>query len=37
MLFPLVVFIFPAVSMVILGPAAVQVIRVIMPMMVGQQ
>ena len=36
MLFPLVVCIFPAVSMVILGPAGVQVYRVILPMLTGQ-
>jgi len=36
MLFPLVLFIFPAVSMVILGPAGVQVYRVILPMLGGQ-
>ena len=36
MLFPLVLCIFPAISMVILGPAAVQVSRVILPMLGGQ-
>jgi tight adherence protein C len=36
MLFPMVLFIFPAVSMVILGPAGVQVARVILPMLAGQ-
>lgn len=37
MLFPLVLCIFPAISMVILGPAGVQVYRVILPMLAGQQ
>lgn len=36
MLIPLVLCIFPAVSMVILGPAGVQVYRVILPMLSGQ-
>jgi tight adherence protein C len=36
MLFPLVLCIFPAISMVILGPAGVQVYRVILPMLAGQ-
>jgi len=36
MLFPLVLCIFPAVSMVILGPAGVQVYRVILPILAGQ-
>ncbi len=36
MLFPLVLFIFPAISMVILGPAAVQIYRVLLPMLGGQ-
>jgi tight adherence protein C len=36
MLFPLILCIFPAVSMVILGPAGVQVYRVILPMLAGQ-
>lgn len=35
MLFPLVLCIFPAISMVILGPAAVQVFRVLLPMLGG--
>jgi len=36
MLFPLILCIFPAVSMVILGPAGVQVYRVILPMLARQ-
>ncbi len=36
MLFPLVLCIFPAISMVILGPAGVQIYRVILPMLTGQ-
>ena len=36
MLFPLVLCIFPAISMVILGPAGVQVYRIILPMLGGQ-
>lgn len=35
MLFPLVVCIFPSIIMVIMGPAAIQVIRTIMPMLSG--
>ena len=35
MLFPLVLCIFPAISMVILGPAGVQIYRVILPMLGG--
>jgi tight adherence protein C len=35
MLFPLVVCIFPSITMVILGPAAIQVIRTIGPMLAG--
>ncbi len=35
MLFPLVVCIFPSIIMVILGPAIIQVIRTIMPMLTG--
>jgi len=37
LLFPLVLFIFPAVMMVILGPALIQVVRVLGPMLSGQQ
>lgn len=37
MLFPLVVCVFPSVIMVILGPAAIQVIRTILPMLAGQR
>src|SRR5262245_49532113 len=37
MLFPLVVCIFPVISMVILGPAGVQIYRVIGPMLGGTQ
>jgi tight adherence protein C len=36
MLFPLVVFIFPAIIMVIMGPAAIQIIRTIMPLLNGR-
>ncbi|SFC26705.1 tight adherence protein C [Polaromonas sp. OV174] len=36
MLFPLVVCIFPSIIMVIMGPAAIQVIRTIGPMLGGQ-
>lgn len=35
MLFPLVVFIFPSIIMVIMGPAVIQVIRTILPMLSG--
>ena len=35
MLFPLVVCIFPSIIMVIMGPAAIQVIRTILPMLNG--
>lgn len=35
MLVPLVVFIFPSIIMVILGPAVIQIIRTIMPMLSG--
>jgi tight adherence protein C len=33
MLFPLVVFIFPAITMVIIGPAAIQIVRTLLPML----
>lgn len=36
MLFPLVLCIFPAVSMVILGPAFVQILKTILPMLGGE-
>jgi len=36
MLIPLVLFIFPSIIMVIMGPAAIQIIRTLMPMMTGQ-
>jgi tight adherence protein C len=35
MLFPLVVFIFPSIIMVIMGPAAIQIIRTLLPMLNG--
>jgi len=37
MLFPLVVFIFPAIIMVIMGPAVIQIVRTIMPMLDGSR
>lgn len=37
MLFPLVVCIFPSIIMVIMGPAAIQIIRTILPMLGGGQ
>ncbi|HEV2610989.1 MAG TPA: type II secretion system F family protein [Noviherbaspirillum sp.] len=36
MLFPLVVCVFPSIIMVIMGPAAIQVIRTILPMLNGR-
>ena len=36
MLFPLVLCIFPAISMVVLAPAGVRIVRVILPMLGGQ-
>jgi tight adherence protein C len=36
MLFPLVVFVFPSVIMVILGPAIIHVIRTMLPMLAGK-
>lgn len=35
MLIPLVLFIFPSIIMVIMGPAAIQIIRTLMPMFAG--
>lgn len=35
MLFPLVMFIFPAILMVVLGPAIIQVVRTLLPMLGG--
>lgn len=35
MLFPLVVFIFPAINMVIMGPAIIRLVRTILPMLGG--
>jgi tight adherence protein C len=36
MLIPLVLCIFPSILMVILGPAAIQIIRTLMPMLGGR-
>lgn len=36
LLIPLVLFIFPSIIMVIMGPAAIQIIRTLLPMMTGQ-
>jgi tight adherence protein C len=35
MLFPVVIFIFPSIIMVILGPAIIQVIRIMLPLLAG--
>jgi tight adherence protein C len=35
MLIPLVLFIFPSIIMVIFGPAVIQIIRTVMPMLTG--
>lgn len=37
MLFPLVMFIFPSIIMVVLGPAIIQIVRHVGPMLSGQQ
>ncbi|MGJ7917972.1 type II secretion system F family protein [Massilia sp. LXY-6] len=37
MLFPLVLFIFPSIIMVVLGPAIIQIVRHVGPMLSGQQ
>jgi tight adherence protein C len=37
MLFPLVVFIFPSIIMVIMGPAVIQIIRTIVPLLDGSR
>ena len=37
MLFPLVLFIFPAIIMVVLGPAIIQIVRTVIPMISGQR
>jgi len=36
MLLPLVLCIFPCVSLVILTPAAIRIVRIVMPMLNGQ-
>ena len=35
MLFPLVLFIFPSVIMIVLGPAIIQIVRTVLPMING--
>jgi tight adherence protein C len=35
MLFPLVVFIFPSIFMVVLGPAIIRIVRTLAPMFQG--
>ncbi|MGZ5181875.1 MAG: type II secretion system F family protein [Ramlibacter sp.] len=37
MLFPLVLFVFPAIVMVVLGPAIIQIVRTVIPMISGQR
>jgi tight adherence protein C len=37
MLFPLVGFIFPSMVMVIIGPAVIQLVRTILPMLTNGQ
>jgi tight adherence protein C len=37
MLFPLIICIFPSIIMVILGPAAIQIVRTLLPMLNGTQ
>jgi tight adherence protein C len=36
MLLPLVTCIFPAIVMVVLGPALIRIVRTVLPMMAGQ-
>lgn len=35
MLIPIVLFIFPSIIMVMMGPAVIQIVRTVMPMMSG--